>query len=356
MFELSDFTGLYSSWERLKNTDKPVFVYGMGDGCLKLFSQFERFGIKPAGIFASDEFVRGHSFLGYEVKTLSRVEQENPDGFVIALAFAAGYRELIDKIDRIAERHELIMPDTAVIGGEPFLKETLEQNIDDAKRVFENLADDKSREVFKNVLKYKITGDISFLKECETDPCETYQSILKPSAGEVYVDLGAYNGDTVKEYTSFAKDYEKIYALEPNARNFRKLSEYLNTIDCAEAVNAAAWDKCEEIMFSKGGGRQSHAQAKGVPTKAVSVDSLLGGGRADYIKYDVEGEERRAIAGSAETIKRFSPKLCVAVYHRLLDMFELPNQIKSLCPDYKMYLRHYPYYPAWETNLITVKN
>ena len=89
------------------------------------------------------------------------------------------------------------MPDTAVYGGEPFLKETLTQNFEKAKCVFNRLCDDKSREVFDCILKYKITGDISYLKKCKTTPSEAYENILRPGKGETYIDLGAYNGDTV---------------------------------------------------------------------------------------------------------------------------------------------------------------
>ena len=354
MLCLDEFLSLKSSWERLKNADKPIYIYGMGDGCLKLMNQFERFGISVSGIFASDEFVRGHSFLGFPVQKLSEVEEQNDD-FVIVLAFAAGYKELIDKIDRIALSHELIMPDTAVYGGEPFLKETLKQSFDKACLVYESLYDEMSRLVFKNVLKYKITGDISYLKSCETIPDEAYINILKPSGKEIYVDLGAYTGDTVKEYLSFANGYEKIYAVEPNGRNFRKLREDLSAFDNAEAIKAAAWESNGELYFTKGGGRQAKIEKKGVLTKAISVDSLLASGRADYIKYDVEGEEISALKGSEQTIRKYSPKLCVAVYHKLLDMFDLPLEIIRLNPDYKFYMRHFPYYPAWETNLFAVR-
>ena len=36
------------------------------------------------------------------------------------------------------------------------------------------------------------------------------------------------------------------------------------------------------------------------------------------------------------------------------DIFALPLQINKLCPDYKLYLRRYPYVPAWDLNLICI--
>ena len=86
-----------SCWERLRAENRPIFIYGMGDSAAKIMSVFSRYGIPVAGIFASDDFVRGHSFAGYRVHKLSEVE-EMVDDFVIVLAFAAGYQELIDYI------------------------------------------------------------------------------------------------------------------------------------------------------------------------------------------------------------------------------------------------------------------
>ena len=82
-----------------------------------------------------------------------------------------------------------------------------------------------------------------------------------------------------------------------------------------------------------------------------ALDSVLNGRPCTYLKMDVEGAEREAIAGARQTIKRERPKLNIAAYHRSEDFFELPLLIHSLCADYALYLRHHPYVPAWDTNL-----
>ena len=90
---------------------------------------------------------------------------------------------------------------------------------------------------------------------------------------------------------------------------------------------------------------------KTVEVDAVAIDSLTEG-RVDYIKYDVEGAEKEALLGSAETIKSQNPALLVSAYHRSEDIFELPLLIRSLEPSYSLYLRRYPYIPAWDLNII----
>ena len=66
---------------------------------------------------------------------------------------------------------------------------------------------------------------------------------------------------------------------------------------------------------------------------------------------DIEGAESKALDGASETIKKYHPKLYVCAYHRNEDFFELVKKIHSLNADYRIYMRHHPYIPAWETNL-----
>jgi hypothetical protein len=82
----------------------------------------------------------------------------------------------------------------------------------------------------------------------------------------------------------------------------------------------------------------------------VSIDSVATGRKFDYIKFDVEGKELDAIRGGKNTIKRDRPKMLVSAYHKSDDYFSIPLLIKSINPDYKVYMRHYPYVPAWDTN------
>ena len=345
------FQNLTSYITRLQTSKKPIFIYGMGDGCIKVLDIFEEYRIPCAGIFASDEFVRDKIFCGHKIHKLSEIE-EAVDDFIIVLAFGAGYTELIEKIEHIAKKHELIVPDMPVIGEGLFTKDYMLAHFDELEKVYSLLADDISKACFKGIIEFKITGDIECLKSVATPPEEAFKSILKPNDSEVFVDLGAYTGDTVAEFLSHTSGrFEHIYACEPNKRNFRKLSENAAELENITLINAAAWDSDTTLIFSKGGGRMPHLASEGIETAAISVDSMLKGKGCTYIKYDVEGAELIALEGSINTVKEFKPKLNVALYHRLGDIFELPLFVHSLCPEYKLYIRHFPYYPAWDTNL-----
>jgi FkbM family methyltransferase len=51
----------------------------------------------------------------------------------------------------------------------------------------------------------------------------------------------------------------------------------------------------------------------------------------DFMKFDIEGSEVAALSGASETIKRFKPKMVVAIYHKQ----EHPGQISSLISSYR---------------------
>ena len=93
---------------------------------------------------------------------------------------------------------------------------------------------------------------------------------------------------------------------------------------------------------------------KGRQVALRSLDSTLGGESCTYNKMDGEGAETEAIRGGARTISACQPKLNIALYHRVGDIFELPLLVHSLLPEHKLYIRHFPYYPAWDTNLYAV--
>ena len=61
-------------WEYLQATDKTVVMYGMGNGADKILAVCAQYGIEVADFFASDGFVRGHSFHGKTVLSYSAVK------------------------------------------------------------------------------------------------------------------------------------------------------------------------------------------------------------------------------------------------------------------------------------------
>lgn len=342
-----------SVWERLKRETRPIVLYGMGNGADKILDVFNQEGIPCAGVFASDEFVRGQLFHGHQVISYSDACRLYGD-FVIVLAFGVYRPDMLKRIAQLVEEHPLYAPDVPVYGNELFTIDYLEKHEQEIQSVYDQLTDSQSKRVFAHVINFKISGNPDWLRSAESDPAEDCRQILTPEPGEWYLDLGAYNGDSIRDFLALASDYHRIMAVEPDEKNFRKLLAWIDAaaVQNCTAYHAAIWDHPCRLPFQSRAGRSSSRGKAGDETVAAdSIDHLLGEAPVTWIKMDVEGAETQALLGGAETLRRQRPKLSVAVYHRSGDLFRLPLLVKQLCPDYRLYLRHHPYIPAWETLL-----
>lgn len=223
------------------------------------------------------------------------------------------------------------------------------------------LFDEISKKAYYDILAYKLTGRLPYLRACETPVSEAYETILRPGDHSVFADIGAYNGDTVREYLSYAGNDTTIYAFEPDSRNYRKLCENLKELPVTKThlYHLAAWSQKTALTFYARSGRNSasttsHAGAKSTTVAADRVDAYLPQG-ADVINIDAEGADMCVLEGLTETIARYKPAISCAVYHRNEDMFAIPLFLAERYGSFRMYLRHFPYIPAWDTNIYITK-
>ncbi len=342
-----------SSWEFLKNTPLPIAVYGTGNGADRVFEEFERLGIKVSAVVASDGFVRKRTFRGFEVKSVSQLEAEFDD-FVVALAFASPLPEVIGNIKNLSVRHKVIMPSVPVYESEIFNKEFLIAHLDEIEKAYFLLADEQSKKVFENIIRFQITGNLNYCFDCESDKDEAFE-ILNLNNKESFLDLGAYRGDTVDEFLHYVNNYEKIVAIEPDLRTYKKLEKHCEALQNCVTLNNAIWRENCTLHFDGNRGRGGSAKANGTEISAVCVDYLTEKyGEFTYINIDVEGAEKEMLEGSKSTLKSCTPKICMAVYHKSEDIFALVNEINQINPDCKIYMRHHPHISFWDTNIYCI--
>lgn len=340
-------------WLKLQNESGPILLYGMGNGADMIIEKLRGFGIEHSDVYASDEFVRGHSFHGKKVLKYSEAEEKYGD-FVSLMTFAVKDEPTIRKVWQMSRKHPFYSLTVPVAGEGLFTREFVKENEEKFDEVFSMLADDKSRETFINLINFKISGKLDYLIPSFSDKSEVYENILKLTGSETIVDAGAYNGDTVEEFLSFTKGKaNKIFALEPDRKNFAKLERNTSHLSFVEARNVAAYKENTSLFFKKAAGRQSKIADEGERIDAVAIDSLTEE-KISFIKMDIEGSELDAIKGAENTIKAHKPKLYVCAYHRNEDLFSIPLAIKAIRPDYKIYLRQHKYIPAWESNFYMV--
>jgi FkbM family methyltransferase len=179
--------------------------------------------------------------------------------------------------------------------------------------------------------------------------CETYfdPSALALSKNEVFVDCGAYDGDTLSGFLrSTSSQFCRILAFEPDCENLEKLMAMVESLpaDVRRRIDVHGYAIGSETStgyFECGGVGSKLSPGGSQQVEIRPLDELLFGIPATYIKMDIEGDEPHALAGAAKTILEQSPKLAICVYHEPEHLWQLPLLIKSLNPGYTLKLRHY---------------
>lgn len=354
-----DYNESEDMWTLLKNTEKPIVMYGTGDGADKILRIFSEHEIQISDIFVSDEFYRGKEFHDFKTYRYSDIS-EKYDDFIIVLAFAVFRDDMISYVKELMKRHIVIAPYVPVFGNVFFDMNFVNNNSDKIQEAYTCLEDNISKETFKNIFMYRISGNPQYLFDCESNRKDVLDNIIKLGLHEKYVDLGAYRGDTIEEFLKITdSEFDGILALEPDIKNYKKCIEYINSLPedikiKIRVLNMASWDKKDILKFDGEGGRNSTLVPQKVKkitaVEATDLDSVLNGELCSFVKMDVEGAEAETLNGMKNTICACKPKLIVSAYHKTPDIFELPLLIKSLCGDYKIFLRHHTYIPDWETN------
>ena len=173
-----------------------------------------------------------------------------------------------------------------------------------------------------------------------------YDSIVEPKLGDVVFDIGAYVGDTALWFSKAVGSHGKVYAFEPEPRNFAKLKANLerNKVTNVIPLQLAVSETEGQMQVASGAGSSVITQTgTGTSVKVTTIDKFVEANklpRVDFIKMDVEGYESKVLEGAHETIKTFKPSLALCAYHRGDDLIELPKFLLRLNPKYRFYLRH----------------
>lgn len=346
-----------SLWERLQSVQKPLVLYGMGDGADKLFAALGELGLAPAGVFASDDFVRGQSCHGLPVLTYDEAKRRF-GAMCVLVSFGSERPEVLARIRAIMREQEVYAPHLPLFGGALFDAAFVAAHAAELDAAAELWADAGSREVWRHYLAYLWTGRPAELFAAES-PREAAWRLLDIRDDEVYLDLGAYDGDTVRAFLQTTGGrYREIWALEPDCKNFRKLQNSCGGLRDLHVLRAAVWQRSGSLPFAGRAGRNSALQEGAAEqTPALSLDELWQRQMTlppTLLKFDIEGAEEQALRGASRLLAEIKPRLALAAYHRTEDIFRLPLLLRKLNPAYRLYLRHHPYIPGWETNIYAI--
>lgn len=139
-------------WQNMRSCGLPLVLYGMGNGADAVLDRMAAEGLTAAGIFASDEFVRGQNFRGFKVEHYSDIKARLGN-FAVVIAFASELPEVISRFKSLAAEHTVFAPHLPLYAGsEEVTNAWLEKYAGRLQIVYNKLADEQSRKVLQMYL------------------------------------------------------------------------------------------------------------------------------------------------------------------------------------------------------------
>lgn len=324
----------------------PIVCFGAGNLGRRVAA-----AIRPALMCDSNSSLWGRIVEGVPVESPNSAVDRYPDAtFVVTIwspSRTEGMREHIDQLQRLGARN--VVPFYALLSdyGDELLPHLFwerseyyrghEKEIQRAR----DLLDSPGQKEFDRQIRLR-TGDFSGQV---VDSGITYfpSDVFQLHNNEVFVDCGAYDGDTIIEFRRASKEqFSRIVAFEPDPQNFAALASALNGDQRITLHPYATTARRETLRFAAGGGVASRISSTGTcEVQTITLDEALEGIAPTYIKFDIEGSEPEALEGGRETIVRNRPKMAVCVYHQPDHLWSLPLRLSELLPDSRFTLRTY---------------
>lgn len=191
-------------------------------------------------------------------------------------------------------------------------------------------------------------GDVVYdLAEQGRDIYATSDSRVRP--GDIVLDCGANVGVFTRKALNAGAS--KVIAIEPAPENIACLRRNFATEIQAGSVvivPKGVWDRETELVMHVDTNHSAAdsfvrpldgAAVHDVHLPVTTIDSLvreLSLPKVDFIKMDIEGSERNAIAGGKSTISKFRPRMAICVYHLPDDPVVVPKGIADARGDYQV--------------------
>lgn len=172
---------------------------------------------------------------------------------------------------------------------------------------------------------------------------------IQVNDGDVVIDGGGCWGDTALYFSNKAKE-TTVYTFEFTPSNIKVMEKNiaLNNAKNIKIIPKAIFDVSNEEYYLVDKGASSfftkEKKSDAIQIQTITIDDFTKEedvSKIDFIKLDIEGSELKALKGAVETIKKWKPKLAIAVYHNPVDFQEIIQFISELNLGYKFYLEHF---------------
>ena len=220
---------------------------------------------------------------------------------------------------------------------------------------YDFLGDEQSKDIYAELITSRMRGERPDKKIYSDNSYFICQQLASKDIGKVFVDCGAYVGDTIERYVWQAEGVVKqIIGIEPDVENYNALIQRKKRL-CAEwnignevikVINAGVGNKTETrrlVQLNNGLGSQFADETNdGTEQKIFALDDLLTDSYS-FLKADIESFEYKMLLGAQKGIRKWKPDLAICIYHNAVDLMSIAGLIHNMVPEYKLAVRHHSY-------------
>lgn len=335
---------------------REVYIFGAKELGKKFHGFFSSKNIKVLGFLDNDVSKQNTLYCGcnvFSVADLLDKKEEKPTEITVVVASIYYVQEILNQLKdlgftKVIPCQILYVLDNKNYKAEPSfdgLIEDLAVNKQKYLELYSLLEDEQSKKVFEAAVEFRQTYDFSLFGRILSPHAEIGQYFEEPfikyTENDIFVDGGGFDGDTALKFINKTNGrYKKILFFEPDEESFLKAKKALNHYKNIEFYNKGLYSGSKTFRFASSGGLGSIIDDSGdTIIETVAIDEILRE-KASYIKMDIEGAELEALKGSEKQLKH-GVQLAISLYHKPQDIWQIPEYIKSVNPQYKFYLRHY---------------
>lgn len=319
-----------------------------------MFAGLAKLGIVPVAVIDNNPKLWGESAGGIRIAPPAEIVRQHPAATYVTAVFnhtplrrqlsGLGADKVITYAQLFRKYPEVFLPYLAVD-----LPSKLTQNAEAIKQAADCWADEESRRLYAGLMEWFETLNSDAVPP-PLPSAETYfPEFLRLRSDEVFVDCGAFDGDTLRQYLQVSRgQFSRIFCLEPDPSNFSRLESFAKSLPAAdriELIHAAATHDGKSLQFAASGNVASHAASgkeqteKSISIPGIRLDDLTP--RPTFVKMDIEGSEMSAIRSGDALLRSGKAVWAITLYHHLEDFWRIPLHMRSAAPELRLYLRHY---------------
>lgn len=325
--------------------DQKLYIWGVGSVANGVIHELEKRGIKVGGCFVNVPDY--HIDLRVKRRNLSVFQLDELLCKNVAFSVIIGHShyELANLLEQYPQVRNVWSLNNVARDDADITEEFLKENIGFFEETYTRFEDEASRKNMTAYLNAQLTKDDTWILSCFEKPSTYFENdVITLKKHEVYLDLGAYNGDSIEKFIESCRDFKQVLAVEVQPDMCRTLVQKWGKDERIKIYNTGISSYKGEACFYFDDQSTCivNKNAEGILTPVTTVDMLC----ADFpgislIKICIGNTIIPILEGARRTIEENVPKIVIAAGIDKRALIDYIPKIEELAGTgrYQYYLR-----------------